>query len=426
MSEELQIFCVVFVIFLWFMSAWEALFQLSGGRVRRVELKNRYLAARLEEWIEHRKEYDIVFKILILFFIALMATSAFALFSITSNDISPVLMSFFVAFKIFILIIVAETITRVLLFRFDILILRITLPLIKVMRYSVFYPVIFLMEKVDEKIERWQTNPENDNIATAEDEIMSLIDSVSHEDEVKAIEEDEKRMIRGIFNLDDVPVKEIMTPRIDIVALPDDTSVEETKEKFVQSGYSRIPVYTESIDEIKGIIYAKDFLDVKRIENKKLSELTHKPIFIPGSKAVGALLNEFKKTGKHFAVIIDEFGGTSGIVTFEDIIENIVGEIKDEYDTEEDVDPEPVFLPDGSLSMGARTLIEKVNGLLNSDIPAGDDIATIGGYICSVTGSIPNTGDEIKIGKNLLAAVQKADKRKIISVVLKRIENTDD
>lgn len=423
MSEELQIFCVVFVIFLWFMSAWEALFQLSGGRVRRVESKNRQLAEKLDEWIEHRKEYDIVFKILILFFIALMATFAFALFSVGTGSISPVLMAFFVAFKIFVLIIVAETITRFLLFRFDILILRITLPLIKIMRYSVFYPVIFLMEKVDEKIERWQTNPDNNDVATAEDEIMSLIDSISHEDEVKAIEEDEKRMIRGIFNLDDVPVKEIMTPRIDIVALPDTASIEETKEKFVQSGYSRIPVYSESIDEIKGIIYAKDFIDVR---NKKLNELSHKPIFIPGSKAVGDLLNEFKKTGKHFAVIIDEFGGTSGIVTLEDIIENIVGEIKDEYDTEEDVDPEPVFLPDGSLSMGARTPIEKVNELLNSEIPEGDDIATIGGHICSVTGRIPNVGEEIKIEKNITALIQKADKRKIISVILKRSENIED
>jgi len=281
------------------------------------------------------------------------------------------------------------------------------------------------MEKVDEKIEKWQTDPENNDVATAEDEIMSLIDSGGHEDEVKSIEEDEKRMIRGIFNLDDVPVKEIMTPRIDIIALPDTASIEDTKEKFVQSGYSRIPVYSDSIDEIKGIVYAKDFIDAKKTENKKLGELAHKPIFIPGSKAVGALLNEFKKTGKHFAVIIDEFGGTSGIVTLEDIIENIFGEIKDEYDTEEDVDPEPVFLPDGSLAMGARTPIEKVNGLLYSEIPDGDDIATIGGYVCSVTGRIPNAGEEIKIGKNLLAVIQKADRRKIISIVIRHAENTD-
>jgi len=214
-----------------------------------------------------------------------------------------------------------------------------------------------------------------------------------------------------------------MTPRIDIVALRENASQEDAKGKFISSGYSRIPVYSDSLDEIKGILYAKDFLDAHKTSNKSIMEIAHKPIFIPESKTLRMLLSEFKKTGKHFAVIIDEYGGTAGILTLEDIIESVVGEIRDEYDTEEDVPPEPVFMPDGSIRIEGRALITTVNELFKTDLSEDEDLSTIGGYVCSCIGKIPESGEEFILHNNTMKVkIIQADRRKIIALNISMIK----
>ena len=190
--------------------------------------------------------------------------------------------------------------------------------------------------------------------------------------------------------------------------------MEDAKKCFVESGHSRIPIYARTVDEIKGIIYAKDFIDQKRIEGKTLDQLAHIPIFVPESKEVGELLEEFKRLHNHFAVVIDEYGGTSGIITFEDIIEEIIGDVQDEYDSDKEDKQKPQLMPDGSIVMEARTPVVCVNEIMESELPESDDADTIGGIICSKLGRIPDPGECFRFAGSLIGVeILKADERKI-------------
>jgi magnesium and cobalt transporter len=320
-------------------------------------------------------------------------------------------------------VILSETVSRLMLFKMDIAILRVTVPVVRFFTYSVLFPLIFTFRTIQGKLEDIQQKNEKYNEKTsAEDEIMSLVENDNGGRKDESLEEDERRMIRGIFDLDDTLVREIMTPRVDIKGLSLSESIEEARKRFIESGHSRIPVYEENVDQIKGLVFAKDFLDIEAQKNKKLIDLMHVPVFIPETKAVSDLLDELKKTGNHMAVIIDEYGGTAGIVTLEDIIEEIVGEIQDEYDTVEDQPREPETLSDGSIVFEARTQICDVNELLETDIPEGEEVDTIGGYVCSELGRIPLSGEKTVIEKNISVTVLKADNRKITLLKLKKEE----
>jgi CBS domain containing-hemolysin-like protein len=424
---EDEIFSITYAVFFWLTAAWAALDQLSGGMVRRYESKNKKLAKKFEGWLENKGEYEVVFKLLILFLTAVMAANAYLYIATHYKNLSVAAVASIVIGVIIVASVLAEIVARFIILRFDIFILSATMPVIKIFKYSLFFPIIIMLRIIQGKLEKLQQKDERfEDKTSPEDEIMSLVEKDNEEGESNSLEEDEKRMIKSIFDLDDTLVREIMTPRVDLNALPISCTAEEAKKEFIESGHSRIPVYGENVDEIKGIIYAKDFLDEKAIAGKKLEEIAHVPVFVPETKAVGDLLDELKKTNNHFAVIIDEYGGTSGIVTLEDIIEEIVGEIRDEYDTEEDKEPEPETLPDGSVVIDARTLISDVNDLLDVDIPEDEDVDTIGGYVCSELGKIPETGEETTIEKNIHVSILKADKRKIISLKLKLLEDKND
>jgi CBS domain containing-hemolysin-like protein len=424
---EDEIFSITYAVFFWLTAAWAALDQLSGGMVRRYESKNKKLAKKSEGWLENKREYEIVFKLLILFLTAVMAANAYLYIATHYKNLAVSAVAAIVIGVIIVASALAEIIARFTLLRFDMFILSATMPLIKILRLTFFFPIIIILRVIQGKLEDIQQKDERfEDKTSPEDEILSLVEKDNEEGESNSLEEDEKRMIKSIFDLDDTLVREIMTPRVDLNALPMSHSIEEAKKEFIESGHSRIPVYGENVDEIKGIIYAKDFLDEKAIAGKKLEDIAHVPIFVPETKAVGDLLDELKKTNNHFAVIIDEYGGTSGIVTLEDIIEEIVGEIRDEYDTEEDKEPEPEILPDGSVVIDARTLINDVNELLDTDIPEDEDVDTIGGYVCSELGKIPETGEETTIEKNIHVTILKADTRKIMTIKLKVLEDIDD
>ena len=148
-------------------------------------------------------------------------------------------------------------------------------------------------------------------------------------------------------------------------------------------------------------------------------ELAHKPLFIPESKTVRDLLDDLKRSGMHLAVIIDEYGGTAGIITIEDIVEQIVGDIRDEYDSDEDTTPKPVPQPDGSFIFDGRALISEVNDLLGVEISENEDANTIGGFVCAELGRIPESGELCLLPGQLSATIIKADRKKIISLKLK-------
>ncbi|MBP5230262.1 MAG: CBS domain-containing protein, partial [Clostridia bacterium] len=179
------------------------------------------------------------------------------------------------------------------------------------------------------------------------------------------------------------------------------------------SGHSRIPVYGADLDDVKGILYAKDFIDGRDLEGRSLTELARPPIFIPETKEVSDLLRQIKLTSNHFAVIIDEYGGTAGIVTFEDIIEEIVGEIHDEYDTADDFTEQPVHQEDGSVILDARTPLDDVSAEVGIEIEDFEEADTVGGYVCARMGRIPRTGEVYEEPGKFRATVLAADSRTV-------------
>lgn len=245
-----------------------------------------------------------------------------------------------------------------------------------------------------------ERNPDDQDAVTAEDAIRSLVEEDNQEGEDSAALEDdlgleEKRMLTGVMDLDRTLVHEIMTPRVDIDAISQDLTTVEAKAAITKSGHSRIPVFATSIDAITGILYAKDLLDdTKTAHAKSIREFTRPPIFIPESKNVADLLKDFRSKHNHMAVVLDEYGGTSGIVTIEDILEEIVGEIEDEFDRGASL-PAAELDPDGTLTLDARTPIWEINQRLDVDIPEDEGYDTLAGYIMTTLGRIPKTGEHV-------------------------------
>jgi len=228
---------------------------------------------------------------------------------------------------------------------------------------------------------------------------------------------DTRDMIKGIVELSETAVKEVMVPRIDVVFLSKDVELSEMFKIIIDCGHSRFPVYEETIDNVIGILYAKDLLkyltDSKDIEIEKI---LRKPYFIPESKRLDTLLREFKRRHVHIAVSVDEYGGVSGIVCLEDIIEEIVGDIQDEFDNEvEDI----LKIDDNSFLCDGRVDIEDLNEELKLNIPE-DDFDSLGGFVFDLFGKIPVKFEKITYN-NIEFIIQEMNGHKIetIKIVLK-------
>ncbi|MBQ9337922.1 MAG: HlyC/CorC family transporter [Lentisphaeria bacterium] len=419
MSLELGITVISFILFAIIFTAFEAFDRLSGGQIMKLEDTEPELAARLDHWLDQSDSIRSVFKLLLFVLASVLGMFTLLLVQRWAGRIAQEWQLPFILGAIVVYWSAGEIFALLMLYRSDLWVLRITIPGILLIANTVLLPFTLLSRKLRENAEDWRDEEAPEQIVSSEDEILSLVENHG-EHENDTLEEGEKRMIKGILDLGDMSVREIMTPRVDIEALPASASIHEAKKKFISTGHSRIPIYGRSVDEIKGIIYAKDFIDEKAIAGKTLEQLSHKPLFIPESKEVGDLLDEIRRLHNHFAVIIDEYGGTSGIVTFEDIIEEIVGDVQDEYDNEEVSKSKPSLMPDGSVIFEARTLISEVNEILDSDIPETETADTIGGYICAELGRIPDEGELFHFdGLGLTAQILKADKRKILKLKIK-------
>ena len=413
MVTELEFLIGFFVLFLVVFCAFESFDRLSGGLIHKLEGEDESLAEKLALWLEHSDSIRAVFKLLLFILITLMGIFSYLVIRRIYEEKIPVSGLLIVVSAVIFSWAVGELISKLVLYRFDILILRRMVPPVYFLSRTLLLPVTFLAEKVRENALEWRDEEAPEKKVSAEDEILSYVDNCNEETE-DDLEEGEKRMIRGILDMGDMLVKEIMTPRVDIKALSMKATIAEAKALFIESGHSRIPVFGRSIDEIKGIIYAKDFIDEKKTAGKTLEEMLHIPIFVPESKEVGSLLEEFKRLHNHFAVIIDEYGGTSGIITFEDIIEEIIGDVQDEFDAEEGEKLKPQLTHDGSIIMDGRTLVADVNEMMDSEIPEIEDADTIGGYICCELGRIPEKGEVYRFPEcHLKAIVLEADERKI-------------
>lgn len=225
-----------------------------------------------------------------------------------------------------------------------------------------------------------------------EDEIRHLIADVQ---EQGGLEQEQSEMIQSVIELRDTTAREIMVPRIDMVCVPADCPFDEALRIAITEGHSRIPVYEESPDDIVGLLYAKDLLGILqgdyRPERIPL-ELVRPPFHVPESKRVDELLKLMRTEKVHLAIVLDEFGGTAGLVTIEDILEEIVGEIRDEYDAEEPVEIEPQA--DGTLVVEGRANIDDVSVQLGVQLPT-DDFDTIGGFVVGLLGRAPVSGEEV-------------------------------
>jgi putative hemolysin len=226
-----------------------------------------------------------------------------------------------------------------------------------------------------------------------EEELKMLV-SVGEEEGV--LEEEEREMIHGIFEMGDMRVRELMVPRTDLVAIEANQPVEKAVELVTKHGHTRIPAYDANLDHIIGVLYAKDLLRaVVRGEPKTLREIARKPFFTPESNKVQDVLRDLRKNRVHMAIVVDEYGGTAGAVTIEDIIEEIVGPIQDEYDVGEE--DEIQFISPNEVVLDGRVSVDDVNELLKLNI-AGDDYDTIGGYVLNQLGAAPKVGATLALG----------------------------
>ena len=256
-----------------------------------------------------------------------------------------------------------------------------------------------------------------------EEEIHELMDAGEEEG---LINEEENEMIRSIFALGDTVVREIMVPRTDMASVSLEATFRDVLSSIIDCGHSRIPVYDGTIDNIVGLVYAKDLLKYWGMDESAvvLRKILRTPYFIPETKNLEELLHEFKKKRIHIAIVIDEYGGTSGLVTIEDLLEQIVGDIQDEYDLEEEWLVEGA---DGAVVVDARLPIEDLEEHFGIEIER-DKFDTVGGLIVHLTGRIPAAGEVVEIGAIRLTVLE-ADARKIkkvsISKPLEKAEETE-
>ncbi len=235
--------------------------------------------------------------------------------------------------------------------------------------------------------------------------------------------EEKNDMIKGIEDLSETSVKEVMIPRIDVDFISIDTPEDELLSKIAESGHARFPVYSESIDNVVGILYVKDIL--KAFSNKEaidLQKIIRKAYFVPETKKIDGLLREFKRRHQHIAVAIDEYGGVSGIVCMEDIIEEIVGDIQDEFDNErEDI----VSLGTNCWLCDARVDLDDLNETLQTSFPT-DDFDTLGGFVLDLFGRIPVKYEKIEY-ENFEFIVQDMEGHRVNLIkVIKKTDSSSD
>ena len=246
-----------------------------------------------------------------------------------------------------------------------------------------------------------------------EDELRTIVE-VSHEEGV--LENDEREMINNVFDFGESQAKDVMIPRIDMTCISIDSTFDEIVEVFRKDKYTRLPVYETSVDNVIGIINVKDLLLCEDKKNFSVQNILRKPYYTYEYKKISELMEELKKTSNNFTIIVDEYGSTVGMITLEDLLEEIVGEIRDEYD-EDEVDDILQVNENEYLILGTTRLSELEDLVDLPDSEEEDDYDTVGGFIVSQLGRLPQTGDEITIN-NLRFVVDTCDKYRIINVHL--------
>ncbi|OGB99245.1 hypothetical protein A2V82_12455 [candidate division KSB1 bacterium RBG_16_48_16] len=291
---------------------------------------------------------------------------------------------------------------------------------------SVFYYLFLPFSAIIDKTITLLTNLFNMTEADREkflktNEFQALLELGAEQGE---LELEEKEMIHSIFEFGDTIVREIMVPRTDMACVAHDAGVDELIKTIKEKGHTRIPVYKDSIDDIKGVINAKDLLpfifNTKKTVN--LLDLARPAIFVPESKNIDDLLRVFQKQRQHMAIVVDEYGGTSGIVTLEDVIEEIVGEIRDEYDKEQALYRK---MDENSYIVNAKIDIESLNDLIGLDIPISEEYETLGGFIFDIIGEVPEK-EQVVAYKDYEITIKEVKNNRIIQVAITHKQNKEE
>jgi len=230
-------------------------------------------------------------------------------------------------------------------------------------------------------------------------------------------------MIEGILKFRNVDVAEIMTPRTEMECLEADTPLAEAVQTLEHLRHSRIPVYEDRVDRIVGIAYVKDLLAAAAREERDsapLREVAREPLFVPETKTVTSLLQQFRDDHVQIAIVLDEYGGVSGVVTVEDILEEIVGEIQDEYD-QEDHENRTLRLPSGAVEIDGRVRVDEVNETFSLDLPEDESYDTVSGFVTARFARVPQAGEEFRTG-GLLVRILQSDERRVRRVLIQRRE----
>jgi putative hemolysin len=249
---------------------------------------------------------------------------------------------------------------------------------------------------------------------TTEENLLDILDDGA---KTGLLDKTEHELIESILQFTETTAREVMIPRTDIVAVEAGVGPDEILERFLEEGFTRMPVYVESLDNIIGVVYAKDVISLIQHRNIiVLHDIIRPAYIVPETKSIADLLKEFQLKSLHMAIVVDEFGGTEGIITMEDILEEIVGDIRDEYDEEE---PAYTMLADGSLEVEAMMNISDFNSISDYYIPESQDYDTLGGFVTTLFGRIPERGESID-HENLAIRVVAAEDRRVKRVRLSR------
>lgn len=285
--------------------------------------------------------------------------------------------------------------------------------------YKIFYPFIRVLDWAGTKTVRmFGLHPSGEHGSSyTEEEIRQLI-RVSEES--GHLNKEERDLINKVFEFSETTVKEAMVPRTEIVAVPENSTLEEIVKAFRQHGYSRVPVYRDSLDDMVGFVHSKDVLSyILRPKSFKLDRIIQKPVYVVDTARLEDVLRQMQKEKFHFGFVVDEHGGVEGIITLEDLLEEIVGEISDEHD--EEVNEQINEQPDGSILLDGGLAVRDLNRRLDMNIPISEAYTTVAGFLMSESGSILAAGDTVPFNGHTFT-VEKVHKRRIMQVRMRSSE----
>ena len=294
-----------------------------------------------------------------------------------------------------------------------------TYPLLMVFA-AMATPVLYLLRLYDGVVRRLAGVPEVTPEEQLEEKHEEFLEDLEQHRMEGTFDEEEQEMIENVLELSESTADEIMTPRTDLVAVEVSSDLPKVLATITKAGHSRIPVYEQRIDSIVGLVYAKDLLAEigKDPSQFCLKDRMRQAYFVPETKPLRALLHEFQNQKLHIAVVLDEYGGTAGIVTLEDILEELVGEIADEY---EETPPESVKKVDEhTLDVDARTYVDDLNDEYELDLPEDEDYDTVGGFVLARLGYVPKAGEQLEY-KHLEFTIASAEPRRINRITIRKV-----